>query len=85
MGERVVTEILSLSGTESVLGEYASAVLKATGIAILANVSADICKDAGHASVGDAVILAAKLEIVLLCLPIIKKIIGYASEIMNVR
>ena len=85
VGESVVTQIFSLSSGESVLGEYASAVLKATGIAIIAHLCADVCKDAGHASVGNAVILAAKLEIVIICLPIIQKIISYASEIMSAR
>lgn len=85
VGESLIAEILSLSGGNETLTEYASVVLKATGIAILSHISADICKDAGHASLGNAVILAAKLEIVILCLPIINKIIGYANEIMNIR
>ncbi len=85
VGEEVVPEILSLSGGDGTFGEYASVVLKATGIAVLSHICADICKDAGHASIGNAVILTAKLEIGILCIPIIRKIIGYAGEIMNIR
>ena len=72
LGQEVVSGILSLLDDNRELLEYAALVLKATGIAILAQICADICKDAGHASLGDAVMLAGKLEIVLLCLPIIK-------------
>jgi len=82
--EDVISSLIALTSGEAALGEYVGVVLKATGIAILSHVSADICKDAGHASVGSAVILTAKLEIVLLSLPIIEKIIGFANEIMSV-
>lgn len=85
IGEPVVSRILSLPSLNVTAAEYANVVLRATGIAILSHICADVCRDAGHASVGDAVILASKLEIVLISLPIIERIIGYASEIMSVR
>ena len=83
--EPLVLGIVSLTEGRQALGGYASAVLKATGIAILSHICADACRDAGHASLGNAVILAAKLEIVIISLPIVERIIGYASEIMGVR
>ena len=85
VGESVVSQIVALTAEVGTLGEYVSVVLKATGIAILSHLCADICKDAGHSSVGNAVVFTAKLEIVVLCLPIIQKIIGYAGEIMSIR
>ena len=79
-----VSGIYSLVGADRAMGEYASTVIKALGIAILSHLCADVCRDTGHASLANGVVLAAKLEIVILCLPMIEKIIGYASDIMNI-
>ena len=85
VAEPVVEEILTLSRLNTNTGEYATVVIKATGIAILSHLCADACRDMGNNSVANGVILAAKLEMVFLCIPMIKKIIGYAAEIMNMR
>ena len=85
LAEPVVMEMLSLAQINMYTSEYAIVVIKATGIAILSHLCADACRDMGNNSVANGVVLAAKLEIVFLCIPMIKKIIGYAEEIMNMR
>ncbi len=85
IAETAVSGIFSLVRADIGLFEYASVVIKVTGIAILAHMCADVCRDTGHASLANGVILAAKLQIVVLCLPMLEKIIGYASDIMNIR
>ena len=85
IAESAVSGIFSLAKADTELFEYASVVIKTTGIAILSHMCADVCRDTGHASLANGVVLAAKLQIVVLCLPMLEKIIGYASDIMNIR
>lgn len=48
---------------------YFAALLKVTGISMLAKISADILKDAGQTAVSSAVKMAGKILCVCLCLP----------------
>ena len=84
VAESAISGIFLLVGADGTMGEYASTVIKALGIAMLSHLCADVCRDTGHASLANGVVLAAKLEIVILCLPMVEKIIGYASDIMNI-
>ena len=85
IAEPVVGEMLSIADIKGNVGEYAGVVIKATGIAVLSHICADICRDTGNLSLASGVTFAAKLEIVILCIPVMRKIIGNASEIMNMR
>ena len=64
------------------LAPYASLLLKALGIAILTQCCADICRDAGESGIGNGVELAGKLEILLLCLPLMQEIFATAKELL---
>ncbi len=64
-------------------GEWGSAVLKALGVALIAQISADICRDCGESSAASGVEIAAKLEIVILCLPMFESILKTASEVLS--
>ncbi len=78
--------ISELEDTVSGIGqvsEYAQVVLKALGIAMIAHISSRICRDCGAEGIAGAVELAAKIEIFILCLPLIRKIIESATEILN--
>ena len=83
MAEPVVARIYELSSIGEGLGEYAGVVIRSLGVAILAHLCADVCRDCGENSVASAVILAAKIEIVILCLPLVEKIISYGSYILE--
>ena len=63
--------------------EYVSILLKAVGIAILAQITAEICRDCGEGAAASGVELAAKLEISALCLPLIDTIISSALKILE--
>ena len=63
-------------------GEWGANVLKALGVAVLVQISADICRDCGENSVASGVELIGKLEIVILCLPMMEKIISTAKEVL---
>ena len=65
--------------------EYIEIMLKALGVALVAHVCAGICRDCGEAGIAGGVELAGKIEILLLCLPLIERILGYASEIISMQ
>ncbi len=65
------------------LGEYGSAVIKALGIAALTQICADICRDSGEGSAASGVELIGKLEILLLCIPMIEDILTTVREVMS--
>ena len=70
---------LEQSGIES----YAEVMLRSLGIALLTRICTDICRDCGQASVAGGVELAGKLSILVLCVPLIEEMIGYATEILQ--
>lgn len=83
MSAPVVSRIYELSELGEGIGEYADVVIRSLGVAILAHLCADVCRDCGENSAASAVILAAKIEIVILCLPLAQKIISYGSYILE--
>ena len=42
-----------------------------------------ICKDCGEGTVAGGIELGGKLAILLICIPLIGELIGYASEILS--
>ncbi len=74
-------ELGGLAGTE----EYVGIMLRSLGVAILSHVCAGICRDAGEGSLAGGVELAGKIEILILCIPLIERILGYASEMIWVQ
>ena len=81
--EPVVRRVYELSELGGGVVEYADVVIRALGISLLAHISAEVCRDSKESSVANAVILAAKIEILILCLPLVDKIISYASDILG--
>ena len=79
----LVTYVESLFSGILIGGELEGSVLKALGIALLVQVCADICRDCGENSAASSVELVGKLEILVLCLPLIKRIISVALEVLQ--
>ncbi len=74
-----VREIIALSGVESV---YAELILKIMGIAYLSEYTAALFYDAGETAMGKKVELSGKLIILLVSLPVIKRL---AELIMTIK
>ena len=70
----------TLSGAE----EWISLPLKGLGIAFLTQVCADICRDSGEGGIASGVELVGKIEILLLCLPLLERILALARELLGV-
>ena len=85
MAEPVISRIYELSALGEGIREYSDVVVRALGVAILAHLCSDVCRDCGENSAASYVILAAKIEIVILCLPLVEKIISYGSYILKMQ
>ena len=55
---------------------YSSVILKSMGIGILAQTTADVCRDSGVGTLASKVEFAAKLIILLLCVPILQTLMA---------
>ena len=57
-------------------------ILKILGIGYLVEFGAGICNDTGHSSLAEKIVLAGKIAILIMCMPIIKNLIVHLIEIM---
>ena len=55
---------------------YSSVILKSMGIGILAQTTADVCRDSGVSTLAAKVEFAAKIMILLLCVPILETLMS---------
>ena len=81
--EPIPERIISLAAIGKLEGEYVSILLRCVGVIFLGQISADICRDCGDATSANGVELIAKLEIVVLCLPLLEGIIECAMKILE--
>ena len=81
--EPLLAELGSVRGLEG-SGEYVEIMLKALGVAILTQICSGICRDCGENGISAGVEFAGKTEILILCLPLIKRILQYAAEILSI-
>ena len=79
----VISQIEAMVGGNGKITDYATVVLRALGIALLAQMTAQICRDCGENAAATGVETAGKSEIFVLCVPLITEIIGYAREILE--
>ncbi len=70
----VVYTLYNFADRANVDGEAIGCVIKVVGIGYLAEFSNNICVDANCKSVGDKVLLAAKVAILFCALPIVEKL-----------
>ena len=68
-----------LSKTGLNIGIFTS-VLKVIGVGYLVEFAGDICSDAGVNSVSQKILLAGKVLILLMCLPVIKNLLNIILE-----
>lgn len=80
---RPIAEFINEITADSPYSSYYLILLKATGVAFLTHSAAEICRDCGEGSVGNKVEMIGKLSIIILSLPVIKKLIEMAKELMT--
>ena len=79
--------LLSLVTTFGV-GAVASSVhietiLKGLGIVILTQIASDICRDSGEGTLASHIETVGKLELLLLCIPLIEEILATAEKLLE--
>ena len=61
---------------------YVNLILKAIGVAFVASICSNVCLELGKPTLSELVLLAGKLELLLLCLPLAVKVISYVAELI---
>ncbi len=65
------------------LGVSIEPLFKAVGIAVLTESCADICRESGESGIAKGVELAGKVEILLLCIPLINQILDMTRTLLE--
>ena len=63
---------------------YMKTLLKAAGIVYLTDITADICRNSGEASIASYVEIAGKAELAVLALPLMSELIDLSFGILNI-
>ena len=61
-------------------GRLFEVLFKSTGVCLLCSVASEICKDVGEQSLGSKIELAGKCVLISYALPLIGKVLDYASS-----
>lgn len=80
--EQVSSLVKNLSEGTALL-PYLETLFKAVGIALLTDLTSDICKSAGEGMIAEYVGLAGRGEIVLLSLPLIKELMSLSAGLIR--
>ena len=69
--------------SEGAVSEYAELLMGALGVAVLTGVCADICRECREGGIASYVETAGRLEILLLCIPLIRDILASVAELLG--
>ena len=65
------------------MGEMATLLLKGLGVAVLTQLCADLCRQAGEATLAGSVEGAGRAELLLLCLPMLQDLVETANVLLG--
>ena len=74
-------EILGFVSASDGISSYYAIIMRTLSVALVAHLSADICRECGAESVAGSVEWVARVEIFVICLPLISEILGYAARL----
>ena len=80
--EPLLTFFSDLS-TRAGASQYVETILKGLGIVILTQISSDICRDSGENTLAGNIETVGKLELLLLCIPLIEEILATARRLLE--
>ena len=72
-----VIKSIAMLSNETGFSLYTTLILKTLGIALISQVTADVCRDCGSASIASKVEFSAKIMILSLCIPILQTLLEY--------
>ncbi len=68
---------------KSGVGEKGTLLLKALGVSLLSEYASGICRECGEESAASSIELFGKLELLILCIPLIEELLGIAEELFS--
>ena len=75
----LITDLGNGSGT----AQYLETILKGLGIVILTQICSDVCRDSGEGTLATHIETVGKVELLLLCIPLIEKILATATKLLE--
>lgn len=79
----VVDQIKGFISGYSLKAEFISPMIKALGIAVITQITADLCKDNGNSSAGAKVEFAGRVLIIAMMLPMFKAVADFAMDLIG--
>ncbi|MBQ7976941.1 MAG: hypothetical protein IJ300_14750 [Clostridia bacterium] len=70
----IVADIQRIASDSSFPGEYITPVMKIIGISYVAQLAADVCKDAGETAISSHVETLGKIAVAFIALPVITEV-----------
>lgn len=84
IAESVIEELALVSELSQTGNECITLLIKALGVAAVAQAASDMCRDTGNSALAGVTELAGKLTIVAFAMPLIKSAVALAAELINV-
>lgn len=81
--EIVVQNVKLIQGSISMQTSYIQALLKIIGITYISEFAADICKDAGYATIAGQIGVFAKLSILAISMPIVTALLDTIRGVLG--
>lgn len=78
-----IEEIQALINSDITGLEVLPILLKVVGITIISQMTSTICKDSGQSALAYSVDIAARVSILILCLPVFTNILNFIHEILS--
>lgn len=76
-------DIRDVISQDEFLNSSVSVMLKALGVALIGKICADVCKECGENGIAEGVEMLSGVVILSLSLPMLSKILGFASEMLK--
>lgn len=77
----VLEYLFSLLGSRQTV--YTAVLFKALGIAVLSHYAAQLCRECGEGGLADGVETVGKIEILLLCIPLMEELLSFARNLLD--
>lgn len=75
--------MITTLGNGAHASQYIGTILKGLGIVILTQICSDICRDSGESTLAGHIETVGKLELLLLCIPLIEEILATAETLLT--
>lgn len=79
----IFSELKGFAEAYGIESGFIGAMVKALGVAVISQVTADLCRDNGNSSAGTKIEFAGRLLIITIILPILKSMSVFALELLG--